>query len=155
VRADDASGVGRNRGQQHDPPEAALLHAGEDPPCEQERRAQVHGVEAVPLLERDLLDPAARRVDAGVGDQDADRPEPGLGGVDERIGGGRVGEVGPGRDRAAAEAADRRGGLFGRVGARGVRDDDVVAVLGEPQRDGAADPARGAGDERDRHAREP
>src|SRR3954471_6654905 len=70
------------------------------------RGAQVHRVQPVPLLERDLLDAPARRVDARVGDEDIDRPELGLDRVDERVGGGGVGEVGAGGGRAAAARPD-------------------------------------------------
>ena len=108
-------------------------------------------MQAVPFLERDLLDAAPLSVDAGVGDEDVDRPERRLDGVDERVCGFGSREVGAGRRRAAAERAHRVGHLLRGGGVRPVADGDVVAVFGQAERDGAADPARGAGDERGGH----
>ena len=57
------------------------------------------------------------------------------------------GEVGADRVGAAAGGADFGDHGLGLVGAAAVMDEDLRAGLGERQRAGAADAARGAGDE--------
>ena len=67
---------------------------------------------------------------------------------DQPIDVGLLGDVGLHRDRAPAERLDLLHGGLGLGGAAGVVDDDVGAVARELERDGAADVARSAGDER-------
>ena len=88
-------------------------------------------------------------VDAGIVEQDVDRPE-----LARRLGG----EGSPGRDvgdvdravhGAPAERADLAGGLVGLGIIVQMAKGDVRALGGEGERRGATDPARAAGDQGD------
>ena len=101
-------------------------------------------VVAVPELERRLLDRRARR-DPRVRDDDVDAAERehavSVGGDDGHL----VGDIGSNADRDIAEVSGQPEHAF----LVEIRRDDAGAFGGERSRDRAADPAGGAGDERD------
>ena len=83
--------------------------------------------------------------DAGVVDQHVDASEPAGRGVDHRLRGVGVGEVGADDDVAVARQRVRH--LLGPCGVGAVVHGDAVAAPRERLRDGGADPAGGAGHE--------
>jgi len=114
---------------------------------EKERRAHVDREETIEILDAGLFD---RRVlgDTGIGNEDIqaitdDGPDlPGE--LVRPVGRGEIGRDDIG---AAAGPADFRNNSFRRLRAARVMDEHLGAGLGERQCAGAADAARGAGDE--------
>ena len=114
----------------------------------QEGAGEIDADRPVPLLQRKRLD----RPVGGHGRGDIDeRGEPaerrdrtGDNGAGARF----IGDVNLQRADAAAALGDGAGGRF-RLGRHDIRDRDLGAFRREPSRDGAADLAAAAGDERD------
>jgi hypothetical protein len=147
VGPDDPTGVGGDRRDQHDPPVTALGHPGQQPPRHQERRAQVHRVQAVPVLDRDRLDRAGSCHHAGVGHQDVDRAELRLDRLAHRVRRVRLGQVRGHGARAAPRAAQLGHDRVCLGARRATADPHVVTVGRERQRDRPADAARCSADE--------
>ncbi len=89
-----------------------------------------------------------RKAAGGVHD-DVDAAVFGLDPVEHRGHGVLVRDVGLHGDATAARPLDLGDGVLGGGRPAGVVDDDREAVRGEPDRDGAADAARAAGDQGD------
>ena len=151
-------GEGMRRGGRDDAAPAAPLHAGHRRPDGVEGGRQVDGDDLVPLLGRELLD---RRhvLDAGIVDEDVDRPEGCLGLPDHAGDLVRLRHVGRRMDGLDAElgldAAPRALDLA-RI-AEAV-EDHVGAFFGHGPGDGEADAAGRAGHDRGfgaKHHREP
>ena len=155
VSADHArlgGGVRRTRGEpsdlagerrdRHDPPAAARNHRPKRRLAGEERAAEVHRLDPVPLVGRDLIE--RRRVeDARAGDEDIDRPELRLGDLDDPSDVVGVGDVHAGGGRTLTK-------LDGRHARRclvEVGDEDVRSLGGEPGAAGPTDATRRAGHE--------
>jgi hypothetical protein len=142
-RAD--SGMGRERRKQDDTATAAedrqeLLHKEEGCP-------DVDGEEIVEILNRIVFDRCGLG-DAGIGDEDIQTiAHDGADLLGELVRPIRRGEIGSDGVGAAAGLADFRDDRFCLFRAAAVMDKYLGAGLGEGQRTGAADAARGAGDE--------
>jgi hypothetical protein len=136
VDADDARDV-------HDRPRAAAQHLPGDRTAGVERPAQVGLDDLLPVLVAHARDQRVPRR-AGVVDEDVEVAQLGLDPLDQRLGLGRVADVRAGGDPADL-GSDRLGGIL----AGAVVDGDLRPAPGQLARDGSADAARPAGDERD------
>ena len=134
--------LGRDRERVDDLAAAPRDHAGHDRLGEEERRREVRRDHAVPGLGREILDRRAV-LDAGVVDQDLDRPVRALDACDERLHRGAVEEVA----HLGARGAD---GLRPGLELFPVAPDHHHrgARRREPFRHGEAKPRAAAGDER-------
>ncbi len=138
-------GVRRERGQEDDAGAAAedrqeLLH-------QEEGCADIDGEEIVEILDRGVLD-RRRLGDAGIGDQHVEAvTDDGADLLCKLMSAVRSREVGGNRVGAAARLADLGDDRFGFRRAAAVMDQHLSALLGEGKSAGAADTARGAGDE--------
>jgi len=124
VGADDPAGEGRDRGDEQDPAEAAVLHPGDDALGQQERRTQVDAMVSSHTPDVDLVERRPGRQPV-VGDQRVDRPQLLLDLVDEQLRGPRDEQIGRDRDRAAAGRDDLVGDRLGEL--------DPVAVVDRDQ----------------------
>jgi hypothetical protein len=149
VRADDTAGERRHRRQEQHPPEPAVHHARQQLLGEQERRPQVDGVSAVPVLEGHLPEALPRDRHPGVVDQQVDRAEGLLDGADHPRRDVGVVQVAAHGDRV--HPGDPRGlGQPGRLLlVPPVRQPEVDARAGEPPGQRGTDAAGRAGHERD------
>ena len=110
-----------------------------------ERAEQVRLEHLAPRVDRHAHDQVVAR-DAGVVDEDVDLAVRVERGLDQRLSGFRLRHVRLNGQRLAAERLDLLRGLLRRGRVARVREADVGALLGEPQRDGLADAARPARD---------
>ena len=104
---------------------------------------------AAHALDAHVDEPRRRRDDAGVGDHARQRPERPRRSIEHGHDVGFDGDVAAQRDRAAAALDDRIDHRAGRLGVVAIIDADRPAVSGGEQGAGAADAARGSGDEKD------
>jgi hypothetical protein len=112
----------------------------------EEDAVQVVRDEGVPVRVSEFVE-RSTSLYAGVVDQDVERAEMGLDGVDARIDLRGIGYVERTHVHACAGGADHRGGFI-QCGLGASVDDHVCASRGQCGGDGVADAARGAGDER-------
>ena len=136
------------RGDVDDAALSARHHRRIDRLGHEEHALEVHVDDPVELLLGEGLERLAD-VDAGIVEQDVDRPE-----LARRLGGegppgGDVGDVDRAVQGAPAERADLAGGLVGLGPVVEMAKGDVRALGREGQRRGAADAARAAGDQSD------
>ena len=146
VRGAEAAALeGSERGHQHDRPGAARLHRAEHGLGGEEGAEDVD-VEGLPPERERGVDAALALEDAaGVGEEDVDRAELGLGAGDHLGDPFRIADVGREAERARMVALDRAGVIL----AREIGEGDLRAGLGEGARRRAADPRGAAGDEND------
>ena len=85
----------------------------------------------------------------GVVHHDVDAAEFRHRGIDQRLQIPHVADVGLHADRHVSQRGDIALQRLGRLGMCHIVDDDAGAGLGQPERDGLADPAVSAGDDRD------
>ncbi len=123
-------------------------HLGQHQPGEVEHGDEVEGEHAVGVVFSDL-DERAPRTDAGVVDEDVDRPELGVHGRVGPLRFGALGEIGHRDRRAAAPPLDLLAHGVEVVGGTGDESDSGSAA-GGGDRDRASDPARRPGDEHGR-----
>jgi hypothetical protein len=128
------------RAARPDPARGLLVH--------DERAADVGAVHAVEVREVELGQRREQH-DPGRMDHDVDAAVELLGTVEQGRDLGLVRDVRAEGLRGAAGRGDRLDGLLRPPGVARVVDDDPHAVRGQPLGDRAADPARGAGDDRD------
>ena len=136
------------RGHVDDAALSARHHRRVDRLGHEEHALEVHVDDPVELLLGEGLERLAD-VDAGIVEQDVDRPELArrLGG--EGPAGGDVGDIDRAVQGAPAERADLAGCLVGLALVVEMAEGDVRALGGEGQGRGAADAARAAGDQSD------
>ena len=107
-------------------------------------RADVHGEQGIDIGKALLGDePAAG--DAGIVHEDVEAAEAVRRFVDRALHRRRIGAVGLDRDAAPTHGLDRAHYLGGAVGGALVGDGDIRPLVGERQRNGGTDAARGAG----------
>ncbi len=126
---------------------AAHVRAGW-PGVAQEHRLQVHRDGLVELRLGQVIDPADQG-DTGVVDEYVDLAEARLHLRDHPGDGGAVRDVGGNRQCTPSLATNRFAHLLGLDRTAAVVDGDVGTGIRQRQRDGGADAARPAGDERD------
>src|SRR5581483_1724281 len=135
------------RGDVDDLPLAALAHVGHYRAAAQPGTLEVDLHQAVPLLDRDLLEADPRhgdgREDRRVVDQDVDAAEPIDGAVSHGLGGFLVRDVGLDGERLAAHLGDLLRHGLGRP-AVDVGHDHLRALARHAQAVGAADPVAAA-----------
>src|SRR4029453_10773533 len=136
------------RGDVDDAALSACPHRRVDRLGHEEHALQMHGDNPVELLLAIGFERLAD-VDAGIVEQDVDRPElaRGLGG--EGSPGGDIGDIDRAVQGAPAEGADLAGGFVGLPVIAQMTKGDARALGGEGERRGATDPARAAGDQSD------
>ena len=126
---------------------AALAQGRQQLLHQEERRADVDGEEVVEVLDRGVLD-ARRLRDAGIGDQDVEPvADDGADPFGQQVRTIRLPQVGADLLGAAAGLADFGDDGVGLLLAVAVVDQHLGAGLGQGEGGGAADAARGAGDE--------
>src|ERR1700751_4813924 len=106
--------------------------------------AQIHSEMRSPTLARHRLDRVVGK-DRGIVDQAANWPELALGARQQRRNGSFIGEVGSERNRSAAFTAERCSRLLRGIAGAVIMNRDSEPLLGERQRESAADPLRAAG----------
>src|SRR5581483_6300084 len=145
--------VHRLAGRAHAPGIRADRYDPAAPACDHRVEHRATAVERPAVIDRDYLVPGLLAVlderfglvPSGVVDQDVDRPKAALRLGDRRAHAGELGDVDRDGDRAPADLG-RRGGGAARVE---VGQRDLASFLRQALGDRPADPARGAGDERD------